>query len=121
MHSASSSSPALAEVPHAAADDVSRANAWLWHGRVPSLDGLRAISIIGVLVCHAAWAYPNKFPGPSWTIAIEGTTGVDVFFIISGFLITLLMLREKTRMGTARAPEFRKARVPIKVHTDAQL
>ncbi len=53
-------------------------------GRIPSLDGLRAISILTVLCAHFIDA--RKFPGGF---------GVYVFFVISGFLITRLLLVEQ--------------------------
>jgi peptidoglycan/LPS O-acetylase OafA/YrhL len=57
-------------------------------GRYPGLDGLRAIAIIAVLVFHA---------NPAWLPG--GFLGVDVFFVISGFLITSLLVRERARAG----------------------
>jgi peptidoglycan/LPS O-acetylase OafA/YrhL len=50
----------------------------------PDVDGLRAIAIISVLLFHC-------FPG----VLRGGFVGVDVFFVISGFLITGILLREK--------------------------
>jgi peptidoglycan/LPS O-acetylase OafA/YrhL len=49
----------------------------------PPLDGLRAVAIGGVLVFHV-------FPEYLW----GGFTGVDVFFVLSGFLITSIILHD---------------------------
>jgi peptidoglycan/LPS O-acetylase OafA/YrhL len=57
--------------------------------QIPSLNGLRAISIAIVIIFHAGFrnlGYAN-FPG--------GQLGVNIFFIISGFLITLLLIEEE--------------------------
>ena len=56
--------------------------------RIAGLDGLRAVAVIGVLLYHA---------GVSWIPG--GLLGVDVFFVISGFLITTLLLDERARTG----------------------
>uniref|UniRef100_UPI00129522E6 acyltransferase family protein n=1 Tax=Ornithinicoccus halotolerans TaxID=1748220 RepID=UPI00129522E6 len=52
-------------------------------GQIPGLDGIRALAILGVLVFHFT---PTVLPG--------GFLGVDVFFVVSGFLITTLLLRD---------------------------
>ena len=57
-------------------------------GYLPGLDGLRALAIIGVLLYHA---------GVDWVPG--GFLGVDVFFVLSGFLITSLILEEYDRAG----------------------
>jgi peptidoglycan/LPS O-acetylase OafA/YrhL len=54
----------------------------------PDIEGLRAIAVSLVLAFHA---YSAPFTG--------GFVGVDVFFVISGFLITDLLLREQTKTG----------------------
>lgn len=63
------------------------------------LDGLRAIAVGLVLVYHL-------FPG----VAPGGFLGVDVFFVISGFLITALLLREWERHGKIRLWDFWRRR-----------
>jgi peptidoglycan/LPS O-acetylase OafA/YrhL len=70
---------------------------WLGSGRIPSLDGLRAIAVFLVLLIHASRT--RGFPDQAILKAISrrGYVGVDVFFVISGFLITILILRELDR------------------------
>jgi peptidoglycan/LPS O-acetylase OafA/YrhL len=69
--------------------------------RLPGLDGLRALAIVAVLVFHLD---PSWLPG--------GFLGVDVFFVVSGFLITVLLVRERTATGALDLPGFwsRRAR-----------
>ena len=55
---------------------------------IPAVDGLRALSVIAVIVYHA-----NK----SWLGG--GFLGVEVFFVISGYLITLLLLAEEKELA----------------------
>jgi peptidoglycan/LPS O-acetylase OafA/YrhL len=56
--------------------------------RVPALDGIRAVAVVGVLAFHG---------GVSWMTG--GFLGVDAFFVLSGYLITTLLLTEWTRSG----------------------
>jgi peptidoglycan/LPS O-acetylase OafA/YrhL len=69
-------------------------------GRLPSLDGLRAISILLVMLSHLPRTGNAPFSDGGVWIARRGAVGVDVFFAISGFLITTLLLRENARTGT---------------------
>ena len=55
----------------------------------PDIDGLRALAVISVLIYHA------KFEIFGFIIFKGGYIGVDIFFVISGYLITRLILFEK--------------------------
>lgn len=65
----------------------------------PDIDGLRAISVIAVVAFHA---YPKSLPG--------GFIGVDVFFVISGFLISTILF-ESLREGHFSLIEFYGRRI----------
>ncbi|WP_166376004.1 acyltransferase family protein [Aeromicrobium phragmitis] len=67
---------------------VERSSSAAAPARLASLDGLRAVAVLLVIGYHAA---PQWLPG--------GFVGVDVFFVLSGFLITALLLRELQRDG----------------------
>jgi peptidoglycan/LPS O-acetylase OafA/YrhL len=70
--------------------------------RIPSLDGLRAISITLVLLGHLV-----KWKHVSLTFAgAYGALGVHIFFVLSGFLITKLLLREHDRTETISLRDF---------------
>ena len=68
---------------------------------LPGLDGLRALAVIAVIVYHANSAW---LPG--------GFLGVEVFFVVSGYLITLLLVAEEERSGAISLRDFwvRRAR-----------
>ena len=72
--------------------------------RIEGLDGLRALSIVIVLLGHAA----RGVAAPQWLWPLRdlGTLGVYLFFSISGFIITLLMLRERQRRGRVSLKAF---------------
>ena len=67
--------------------------------RFAGLDGLRAIAVITVILFHLT---PGAAPG--------GYLGVDIFFVISGFLITALLVRERNKSGRIRLLEFWRRR-----------
>lgn len=70
-------------------------------GYQPGLDGLRAISVIAVILYHAGFGW---MPG--------GFLGVEVFFVVSGYLITSLLIDERERDGSVSLRGFwtRRAR-----------
>lgn len=70
-------------------------------GMIGGLDGLRALAVIAVVIYHIT---PGALPG--------GFLGVDIFFVVSGFLITTLLLREvrKTKRIDLKGFWIRRAR-----------
>lgn len=64
------------------------------------IDGLRALAVLGVVIYHVS---PQSLPG--------GFLGVDIFFVISGYLISLIVFREQAA-GTFSFADFyaRRAR-----------
>jgi peptidoglycan/LPS O-acetylase OafA/YrhL len=73
-----------------------------------SLDGLRALSILGVIWSHVWYTSGLRYFNKLETIPVlrMGGFGVDVFFCISGFLITTLLLRERSRNGKISLRDF---------------
>jgi peptidoglycan/LPS O-acetylase OafA/YrhL len=71
-----------------------------------SLDGLRALSIIGVVWFHSWWSTPYYPTLTTIPLLRQGEWGVHIFFVISGFLITTLLLREQNRSGTISIRDF---------------
>lgn len=65
-----------------------------------SLDGVRCASILAVLWHHS----DHAFAGGAW--AGRGFLGVDMFFVLSGFLIVTLLLRERDRSGAISLRAF---------------
>ena len=79
------------------------------HARIPALDGIRALALAAVLLYHAG---AGRAPG--------GFLGVDVFFVLSGYLITGLLAQEYLREGRIRLepllPAPRAPPAPRPVH-----
>ena len=70
--------------------------------RIPSLDGLRAMSILLVIIGH--------FGGGVGTPVIFSALGVQVFFVLSGYLITTLLQKEHQREGGIDLAAFYRRR-----------
>jgi peptidoglycan/LPS O-acetylase OafA/YrhL len=66
---------------------------------IPSLDGIRAISVLLVVLAHAGFE------------AVPGGLGVTIFFFLSGYLITTLMLAEHEKTGGIDIPKFYARRI----------
>jgi peptidoglycan/LPS O-acetylase OafA/YrhL len=65
--------------------------------RWPALDGLRGLALLAVIVFHASQQAP---------LLSGGFLGVDVFFVLSGFLITFLLVRERQKFGSIGLGQF---------------
>src|SRR5271154_2848432 len=63
--------------------------------RIRGLDGIRALSVLAIIAFHSGL---NSVPG--------GYYGVDSFFVLSGFLITSLLVKEWGVSGTVRLRRF---------------
>ncbi|MEK9664562.1 MAG: acyltransferase, partial [Candidatus Nanopelagicales bacterium] len=64
-------------------------------GYLPGLDGVRALAVLGVLFYHGDQTWMRG-----------GFLGVDVFFVLSGFLITTLIVEEFDRSGRVDFKQF---------------
>jgi peptidoglycan/LPS O-acetylase OafA/YrhL len=71
------------------------------YGRVDAIDGLRTVAVMAVIIGHTAGSILYKSAG----------VGVDIFFTISGFVITGLLLREFDRTRTIRFGLFYANRI----------
>ena len=67
---------------------------------LPALDGVRALAVVSVVLFHV---WPDAFPG--------GFVGVDLFFVLSGYLITAMALVEHERTGRLDLRAFWSRRV----------
>ena len=68
--------------------------------RLPGLDGLRGIAVLAVIIYHA-----------DVSMLVGGFLGVDVFFVLSGFLITALLIDELTKTNTVDRARFYMRRI----------
>ncbi len=68
-------------------------------GRLPSLDGLRAVAVWLTIAHHLTGRFALTFGNPLLHAIAYSGDGVGIFFVLSGFLITTLLLREYERFG----------------------
>jgi len=78
---------------------------------IPGLNGLRAVSILLVLLNHALIKGQLDTLSRPWTFFADGALGVNIFFVISGYLITTLLLREEAATHTIQLKKFYIRRV----------
>lgn len=76
--------------------------------RIPSIDGLRAVAVSLVVAAHA-----TTLPGVAGSTGgyvvskiFSGSAGVQIFFVISGFIITYLFIAEASKNGTINLKRF---------------
>jgi peptidoglycan/LPS O-acetylase OafA/YrhL len=78
------------------------------HDYIPAFDGLRAITILPVVLLHVG---VNTLPNGNLLYELtRGWFGVDLFFVLSGFLITWLLLAEIDQTGTIDIGRFYRRR-----------
>ena len=70
------------------------------YGHIPGLDGLRALSVLIVIIAHMGFEH-----------IVPGGFGVTMFFFISGFLITRLLLAESKAKGNVKLGKFYMRRI----------
>src|SRR6056300_797621 len=71
----------------------------------PEIDGLRAIAVAAVILYHAQITIFGHQPFKG------GFIGVDIFFVISGYLITSIILKELITTGTFSFKQFYERRI----------
>jgi peptidoglycan/LPS O-acetylase OafA/YrhL len=81
-----------------------------WEARIPSLDGIRAVAILMVVLAHLG-VPPGFISLPAGSGDVLGDTGVRIFFVLSGFLISTLLIGEHTRTGKVNLAQFYIRRV----------
>jgi peptidoglycan/LPS O-acetylase OafA/YrhL len=85
----------------------------LWHpaaGNLPALDGARAMAVLLVIASHVGAEWERANLPRLWALKLPvfyfGWTGVDLFFVLSGFLIGGQLWRELDRSGRVDFPAF---------------
>jgi len=101
---------AISEAVHEKAAD----NAPLLRSHMPELDTLRGLAILGVVLYHCFYWARDFSPYSGWQRRIlflmsPGQFGVNLFFVLSGFLITGILLESKQRSDYFRRFYYRRA------------
>jgi peptidoglycan/LPS O-acetylase OafA/YrhL len=89
---------------------------------IPTLDGMRGIAVLAVLAFHFAWTFPGDDPAAAHAVTERlavhahaflwsGWIGVDLFFVLSGYLITRGLVSPSTRALGSRMKMFWMRRV----------
>ncbi len=82
--------------------DITQIPELLKSSHLPSLDGLRGVSILLVVIGHTC----ARIDSSLLQFFFNGSLGVYIFFVISGFLITTLLLKERIKTGTISMKNF---------------
>ena len=77
--------------------------------RVPAFDGLRAVAISMVIICHVCARSPQLVL--THLVGQQGWYGVDIFFVLSGFLITRLLIAKQQATGGVNLRRFYVRRI----------
>jgi peptidoglycan/LPS O-acetylase OafA/YrhL len=73
------------------------------HTQIPAFDGIRALAVMTVVANHAPLDTSVFLLGP---LSVRGWYGVDAFFVLSGFLITWILVDELSATGTVNLKNF---------------
>jgi peptidoglycan/LPS O-acetylase OafA/YrhL len=92
----------LKQLAHKLSADITEVPAVLQQSHFPALDGLRGLAILLLVFGHFGVNYYTWRYG----VLFNSTTGVHIFFVLSGFLITTLLIKEKLRNGRISLKHF---------------
>ena len=79
---------------------------------IQGINGLRAISIVTVILYHLSnigyfkWIITHPWTNATLGLFLDGPLGVNLFFVISGFLVSLLLIEEKNKTGRIQFKGF---------------